>query len=270
MYGRILPVFAILATALSVMACEFSIQGLGGLSETVRGSGNLIEESRQVSGISGVEFAMPGNLTIEMGSTESLRIEAEDNLMAYIETDVRAGTLVIETTSGINLQSTRPMNFYLTLTGLDTLAISSSGSVEAPDMQAERFSIRVSSSGDLSMGDLECTSLQVDISSSGDVTMGTLSAERAEIRLSSSGNLEIADGAMQEQDITLSSSGAYQARDVQSVTAHVSLSSSGSATIRVRDSLSGRLSSSGSVYYIGSPQVNVSATSSGSAEQIGD
>jgi hypothetical protein len=55
----------------------------------VRGSGNVVEETREVSGVSGVELATLGTLHVEIGESESLRIEAEDNLLEYIETDVR-------------------------------------------------------------------------------------------------------------------------------------------------------------------------------------
>ena len=50
-----------------------------------------------MSGVTGVNLATIGHLTIELGDTESLRIEAEDNLMEYIETDVRSGKLRIRT-----------------------------------------------------------------------------------------------------------------------------------------------------------------------------
>ena len=49
---------------------------------------------------------------------------------------------------------------------------------------------------------------------------------------------------------------------------NVTLSSSGSATIQVSDQLSGTLSSSGNVYYIGNPVMNINVTSSGKAIQI--
>ena len=57
----------ILAT-LVIMAC-----GIGN-ARTVRGSGNVVEESRAVSGVTGVELATLGNLTIELGDAVSFRI----------------------------------------------------------------------------------------------------------------------------------------------------------------------------------------------------
>ena len=227
----------------------------------------MSEENRTVSGISGVELAMQGDLFIELGSSESLRIEAEDNLLEYIQTEVSAGTLVIENQRMVNLRNSKPINYYLTLTKLDSIRISSSGNIQAPDLQSERFSVTISSSGSISMGDLACTSLKVEISSSGEFTMGNLTAETIDVRISSSGSIEIAGGQVQEQEITISSSGQYRAEDLASAEADVTLTSSGTATVRVSDQLNGRLSSSGNLYYIGNPSVNVSTTSSGKAVQ---
>ena len=66
--------------ALSILACQ-----VGGLTG-VRGSGSIIEEGREVGDFTGVALAGVGDLTIEVGERESLRIKAEDNLMPYLET----------------------------------------------------------------------------------------------------------------------------------------------------------------------------------------
>jgi hypothetical protein len=268
MKRRILLGMAALAVAISTLACEVSTPGAGGSAGTVVGSGAVVEETRTVNGISGVELAMPGTLHVETGSSEALRIEAEDNLLAYITTEVRAGTLVINTQSGTNLRSTRPMNYYLTVTELDRVADSSSGDIQASDLKAGRFSISISSSGNLSMGNLQCSSLEVEISSSGDVNLGGLTADTLSVRVNSSGNLDIAGGQVQRQDIAISSSGEYHSKNLASAEAQVQLNSSGSATIRVSDRLRGTLSSSGNVYYIGSPEVDMTQTSSGRAVRI--
>jgi hypothetical protein len=239
---------ALVLVTLLLLAC--SITAPLGVGETVRGSGNVVEESRPVSGITGVELATLGNLFIELGDTESLRIEAEDNLMEHLETMVRGGKLRIETEANVRIDATRPVNYYLTATGLDMIEISSSGDIQAPDLEAERFSISISSSGDLEIVMLNADSLDVNISSSG--------------------NLDIASGQVRKQDITISSSGNYTAPDLVSGEAEVRLSSSGSTTIWVQDSLKANLSSSGDLRYRGNPTVDATTTSSGDVIQIGE
>ena len=254
----------LILTILVIMACS-----IGNLS-TVRGSGNVVEENRAVSGVTSVELATLGNLTIEVGDTESLRIEAEDNLMEYLETEVTSGNLRIKTRNNVNLHNTRPVNFHLTMTSLEAIKISSSGDIQVPDLKAGRFSITISSSGNLEMGDLEADSLTVKISSSGDVTMGKLNTSALEVDISSNGNLDIAGGQVKTQNITISSSGNYSAQNLESDEATVRLSSSGSATVWVQDSLEASLSSSGDLRYRGNPTVNLNTNSSGEVIQIGE
>ena len=255
--------------ALSMLACRVG-RITPGDGRTVRGSGNVVEGSRAVSDFASVELATLGTLHIEVSDREALRIEAEDNLMEYLETEVRNGRLTIETKDNVNLQVTRPIHYYLTVTDLDTIVVSSSGDIEAPDLEAERFSITIASSGNLEMEDLEADTLTVDISSSGDVTMDVLKAGTLEVEIRSSGNLDIAGGQVETQQVTIDSSGDYVAQGLESAKAEVHLSSSGTATIWVRDHLKARLSSSGDLRYLGDPAVDATTTSSGKVTQIGE
>jgi hypothetical protein len=252
----------------SILACGVTIND-NWEGQTVHGSGAAGEENRNVSNVTGIELAMQGTLYFTKGNSESLRIEADDNLLQYIQTDVRAGRLVIESRPGINLQTVRPIKYYLTVVRLDSIVISSSGDVETEDLRSDSFSATINSSGNLSIGRLDCTALYVKISSSGDVKISTLAAKSISVDISSSGNLDVGGGQVQQQTITISSSGEYRAEDLTSVDAEVTLTSSGEAIIRVSDRLSGRLSSSGNINYIGSPEVNVDMSSSGKAVQIG-
>jgi hypothetical protein len=243
--------FALLvsALALSILACS-----LGGLTlgeaETVLGSGNVVEETREVSGVSGVNLATIGDMTIELGNTESLRIEAEENLMDYLETGVRGGKLTIETSSNVRLEPTKPIHYTLTVTSLDRIEISSVGDIEAPDLEADQFSINISSTGDLTMGELRTNELDVDMSSTGSV--------------------DIAGGEVATQNLSSSSTGNYTAQDLASDEAEVRLNSTGSATIWVRETLKANLSSTGDLRYRGDPTVDATTSSTGDVIQVSE
>jgi hypothetical protein len=246
-FGKMILMVSVVA--LSILACQVGDIDLGNVTG-IRGSGNVVEETRPVNDISGVELATLGNLNIEIGDREELRIEAEDNLMEYFETEVRNGTLRIKTQEGVNLRPTEPVNYYLMVKGLDEIGIYSSGDIQAPNLEAERFAITINSSGNLEMGMLNANSLEVDIISSG--------------------NVDIAGGQVEVQDISILSSGNYRAEDLESVEADVRLNSSGSATIRVSDNLKANLNSSGDVRYRGNPSVDATTNSSGDVVHIGE
>ena len=239
-YGQLIPVFLII----------FTISACFGSARLVPGSGNVIEESRQVSGISGVNLATIGDLTIELGDTESFSIRADDNLMEYIDTSVVGGVLRIEATARINLKPTTPIKYSLTVKSLDSIKVSSVGDVNAPALTADHFSVSISSTGDVNIPSLEAGSLVVDISSTG--------------------NLDILGGSVTSQDIKISSTGKYSARELASEDATVRLSSTGSATIWVANSLTAKLSSTGDLNYWGNPTVDATTSSTGDVNKIGD
>jgi hypothetical protein len=268
--GRRQFVVWIVLVVLALPACQFVSQPGTGLGNTIRGSGRVVQEERAVSGFRGVELATIGTLHIEVGEQESLRIEAEDNLLPYIQTTVRGETLIIEVQNGINLRTTRPVNYTLTVVNLDSIALSSSGNAEAPDLESKLFTVQVNSSGGLETGDLTCDTFRVTISSSGDVSVGQVNGQRLEAGLSSSGGLTVGGGTVERQEIQISSSGNYSAQNLQSQEADVQLSSSGSATIWVTERLTARLSSSGNLRYAGNPRTDVTTTSSGDAIHISE
>jgi hypothetical protein len=261
-------VLAVLFLLSGMLACNITIGNGSYSSNSIRGSGNEVEETRQISNVTSVELATIGTLHLTIGDSENLRIEAEDNLMDYLQTNVSQGRLVIETQNGVNLQPTRPIDYYLTVTELNSLAISSDGDIETGDLVSGSFSTSISSSGDMTISSLDCDSLRVQSSSSGNTEISQLNAASVNVTISSSGNVAIRGGQVPAQDIRISSSGEYQANDLASSTADINISSSGDATVRVSDQISGRLSSSGNIYFIGSPSVRVSATSSGKVTQI--
>lgn len=250
MRNNIVFTCSILALVFSMLACGFIQSGDSGGGERITGSGPVVEENRNVKDVTGVELATLGTLHISLGSSTSLRVEAQENLMQYLETEVRGGTLLIRNTPGYDLQSTKPIEYFLTVEKLDNIQVSSSGDIEVGNLKSNSLSIRSNSSGDIKIDVLDGSSLDVKISSSGEV--------------------EISSGRIQEQNIDISSSGDYQARDMASTTADIDLNSSGSATVQVSDRLRGSLSSSGNIYYVGNPEVDVRMTSSGKTIQIDD
>ena len=217
---------------------------------TIRGSGSVIEEERTVGAFEQVEFATVGSLIIEVGEQERLLVEAEENLMEYIEVDVRGDTLEIGMSPGIVIIPTEAIHFYLTVVELEGVHLSGLGSVELPDFAVTRFEIDISGAGDINFDELEATQLDVSISGLGSLT--------------------IDEGEVEEQEIHISGGGDYNAGDLESVRTEVFLSGLGSATVRVEEHLSVDISGAGSVEYYGSPSVDQNISGVGHVEQAGD
>jgi hypothetical protein len=257
----------LLFVSIVIMGCVESTTDAG--QARVNGSGRVVRIERSFPPIHGVHLATFGDLKITLGEKQKFLIEAEDNLIDYIETEVHEGILEIDTRRHISLRTSKRVRYYLTVRELDTIAISSSGDIEAPYVECETFDVRSSSSGDLDMQGINAVSVNIRMSSSGDVDLEEVEARELEVDISSSGDLSIDRGAVRFQMVRLSSSGDYIAKRLKSDNAQVSISSSGDAYIQVDGELNASLSSSGSLYYSGDASLQYSISSSGRLRHIG-
>lgn len=216
---------------------------------TGRGSGNVVEEVREVSGFSKIELNGVGNLIIDQSGNESLRIEAEDNLISKIVTEVENDTLKIkESKNWINWSfwPTEDVNFYLTVENLESVVINGSGSVTSENLVAEKFDLKISGSANGEVN-LNVDELTTDINGSGELTM---------------------TGSAATQKFTVSGAGKYYAQELTGQSAEVTINGSGEATVNVTDQLTVDISGSGDVQYLNSPNINQSISGSGNISQL--
>jgi hypothetical protein len=248
MKDRKWAIVAILIAALSTLSCvcgQFSLP-IG----VVRGSGRVVEQEREIGGATGVDLQSFGTVHIEQGEREALRIEAEENLLRYIETEVREGRLEIAHRRGTRLLNTRPIDYWLTVRELDEVSISGAGNIEADDLQAGHFTIHLSGAGSVHIGDLE--------------------AQTLDVTLSGAGGLAIEGGTVERQEIVISGAGDYRAQELDSGETTIRMSGMGSATVRVRERLDVTISGAGSVRYVGDPEVQQQVTGAGRVQRIGE
>jgi len=246
----------ILMLGFSAMGC--TVAGAFG----IKGSGNVRTETHEVQNFTSVSFASIGELTIVQGEEEGLRIEAEDNLLPYFETEVHNGELVIRQSIHTLLRPTQPVRFFLQVKSLEELTVTGSGSATSEQLRAEEFTLRLTGSGDVTLGRIEAETCRTRLSGSGDIHIATLNATELETHLTGSGNMSIA-GTVGAQQLKLSGSSNYLANDLQSNRAILHLTGSGSAHIQVAEQLDARLTGSGSIIYSGTPAVHSVVTGSG-------
>ncbi len=227
-----------------LLACSLGSFG------TVRGSRNLITESRNVSNFDRVSLSGSGEVLITQGGEESLTVETDDNIMQYVTTEVRSGTLYLGFDTERN-KSISPSRLRFTL-GVDDLV-----------------GLNISGSGDMTAASLDTDRLDVKVGGSGDVRIDSLATGAVDVQISGSGEIELA-GEADGQDITISGSGEVRTGDLQSETVEVRISGSGDATVWATESLDARITGSGSVRYYGSPTVNSSGSGSGKISSLGE
>jgi len=228
-------VFLSLILALSISSCYIDGWGTG-----ISGNGNVVEESRDVTGFTAVEVSTGIDVFLTQGNEFDVVVEADENLQEVILTELKGDRLVIRT-DHVNIRSAKSKKVHVTLPELTGLKISSAGDCvgETP---------------------FECQDLRLSISSAGDLTL-EVDADRIDLDISSSGDAKLA-GSAKELDANLSSAGDLNAFDLLAGKVDVSVSSAGDARVHATDEISMTASSAGNIYYRGNAQVVHSNSSS--------
>ena len=179
-----------------LLAVALASAGCVGI-KAVPGSGDPAEETREVSDFRKVDMGAVGTLYIEVGDREALRVEADDNVLPYLETEVRGDTLKITTRDMVGILPKEPIYYHLTVKTLDEIVLSGLGSIEVPEP-------------------IEVPTLAVRISGGGSVELEDLRAETFDADLTGLGDLYIDEGRVEAQDVLISGGGNYRARGLDS------------------------------------------------------
>jgi hypothetical protein len=220
----------------------------------------------QLAGTTKIELAAPGNLIIELGEPELLRIDATPRALGQLTTEVEGDRLVIRARGRIH---DKP-KFHVTVKRLEGLTLAGSGDVIAPDLKGEEVTVAVAGSGDLVAGRLEAKRVMLRLAASGDAKLAGIRAGSLDVTSVGSGNLQIGDGEVEEQRIMLAGSGDYEARKLRSARAAATINGSGEVAVFARDSLKATINGSGKISYRGRPSIQQVIHGSGSVESIGD
>ena len=117
----------------------------------VVGSGVVVTETREVQGFCEVLLSGIGTLTIEFGDQESVIIEAEDNIISIIETEVVGDRLTIGFSRPGTIVPTKSVRFYLTVVNLNAIDLSGAGSIVAYGIDTDRLEVTLSGAGSLTI-----------------------------------------------------------------------------------------------------------------------
>ncbi len=242
-----------LALALSVLllttlACSVSIPRNVTIG-SIRGSGNIAEQTFDVSGFDRVTLAGSGNLFIQTGDTEGLTVRGDDNLISLLDVQVNGDELTIGFKPGSSVNPTLPMDFYVTVNNLSN--------------------VRLLGSGDVQIAKLNTNDLDVQIAGSGDMNIDQLTANRFSVEIPGSGRVQVS-GNVTDQTITILGSGNYDAANLQSANATISIAGSADVTIAASDTLSINIAGNGTVRYSGNPSVKKTILGSGDIRKIGE
>ncbi len=202
----------------------------------VRGSGNIVSETRKVSGFDSISVDYPVRVLISQGNTESVKVEADDDVLPGLKTEVKNNELRIfyKTEKGKRVNPTKMVVITITV----------------KDLKAVDFS----SAGDLTIDGIKTNNLDISLSGAGNIKLNDVTLKGLSVNLSGAGSMS-ASGKADDLSLNISGFGDFKAKDLQTHTADLNISGAGGATVWTEDDLSVSISGAGSVSYYGSPSV---------------
>jgi hypothetical protein len=137
-----------------------------------KGSGNMVTETREVSGFNSIQVDYPARVLISQGSTETLKVETDDNVLPGLKTEVKGKELRIyyKSPDGKHVNPTKMPVITITVKELSDLNYSSAGESTVDGLKSEDLSVSLSGAGNVKLNDLTVGNLSINVSGAGSTT----------------------------------------------------------------------------------------------------
>ena len=195
---------------------EGCVQGSNG-GPLVKGSGVLKTETRTVAPFTAIHLDAPADLVIDRTGTQSLSLTVDDNLLGFLTSEVRDGTLYLAIAKDKSFQAKSAV-FHVTVTDLRSIEMRGSGDVKANHLEGASLTVAVAGSGDAQLAG-RVDDLALSIRGSGDVDAGGLAAKHVKVVMNGSGDATV--NASDTLDVQMSGSGDLHYRGSPKLTKNV-------------------------------------------------
>lgn len=222
---------SILLLALSV----FLITANSNAQKKINGNGKIITETRNTGDYDGIRISGSFDVDLVSGKEGKISIKGEENLLSSIKVEVEGNELKVYVEKGIQIRTSSGKKIEITVPfeKISAVTLSGSGDVRTKNkINSDAFSAKLSGSGNF---DLDVDSRNFDLA------------------LSGSGGI-VLKGKTDSFTSKTSGSGNVNASNLKSKAADITVSGSGNNIVNCEGSLTGRVSGSGNIKYLGNPE----------------
>lgn len=228
-------ILSAVAMMLLLSSCDFNC---------LEGRGDLKTETRVMKSFTKIQLKMDAKVILTKDSVQSVRIEAQPNVLQVLNTDVSGKWLYIDVDGCIT--DCKPITIYISTPKLEAVEVNGSGTVEGK-------------------GNFSTEKVELTINGSGTITLG-LNANEVYSDIRGSGSMNLS-GSARKFTIDVAGSGDVNAQEMPSESCEVSVKGSGNCRIFAIGKLKVDVAGSGNVYYKGKPDISTSIAGSGKLEK---
>jgi hypothetical protein len=201
-------------------------------AKRIRGNGNVTTETKTVSDFNSVDVSGALDIYLRQDSTESVRVEADNNLQQYIEVVQNGDELRIRTKEGFNIRPSRKIKIFVSGPIFKRLQATGASSFvgETPINIANQLSIDLTGASDI---ELDVTAPSVLVSCTGASTV-RMKGEAKDLTLDGSGSTEFKCSGLVSDNVDIDISGASSAEVIAN--AKLNVKASGACTVKYKGS----------------------------------
>lgn len=212
----------------------------------IDGSGKIVTEKKQVENFEGVSAGNAIEVQVRIGSPASVEIEADDNLMKLVETNVSNGVLRVHLRNNYSI-SNGHVKAFVTVPQLNYVESTGAANVDVLDeiKNAEKITLHASGAAEINA---KVDAPYVKIESSGAATVK-------------------ASGKTRDLDADASGGANIHAEELMSENAHAEASGAGNVHVYASVKLDAKASGAGNVLYKGGASVHADESGAGNVKK---
>jgi hypothetical protein len=239
----------------------------------IKGNGNIVKQKRDITAFSKINVKNGWDLVLSQGEEYSLKIEAEENLIDIVVTEIENGVLNIY--SNINILKSKRRRLHLSFRELNSIEASGSSDIFAKTpIQSNIFKLDLKGSSDVDklsfqgkkiIGNFKGSSdviinfissadIEIVASGSSDITLTNIDAEKCNLKLSGSSDA-ILNGKVTNLEIHASGNVDIESYNLKAINGKLNLSGSSDAEMNITKSLDINLSGGSDLELKGNPKI---------------
>lgn len=259
--------------SMTLNACTINLGGENFGGETIKGNGNIVTQTYDVSTFDELSIALPATVNFTVSNVYSCSVRVDENLLEYLDIKVEERKLRLCKQKKHNNTHLNATEFIIEVTApsLEEINLAGSGTfIALSPMEVKKLEANVAGSGDIIFKEtVTVDKAELNVAGSGDMVCDELVADELDTNVAGSGDVKITNGKVRKAEASVAGSGDIVLTcDIENLDANIA--GSGDIKARVNGRLTYGIFGSGDISYYGNPVVEGDKVGRAGLHRLGD
>ncbi len=242
-------------------------------SNRIKGRGDLVTKNVTVDYFNSINLNSVIHVEIEQSYDHTVKIEAQENLMDYIEIYEEDKVLYIDAKEPYNLEPSKKITVYLTTPEIRSIESNGTGDTYGSSIYDDIYDLSfiINGTGNIDFAWTDAQNVNVELDGTGDMYL-IGNGNNFDADIDGTGNLDFegdytttfttidgtgscfANGSSTNNTVQLDGTGSFYGKDFHTEYSNIKINGTGDAEVYCTQNLIIDLDGSGDVYYYGNPE----------------